>query len=59
MNTKKSLAYQVSDEQFKAIIMTSTSCAHAMRLLGFKCIAGNANRRVKQRIKELNLDTSH
>lgn len=53
------LAYQTSDEQFKEIILNSSSCAAAMRQLGFTCVNGNARDTVKRRITELNLDTSH
>ena len=60
MKTKNTgLAYQVSDEQFKELILTNTSCVSVMRQLGFTCTNGNARQTVKRRIEELKLDTSH
>jgi 5-methylcytosine-specific restriction endonuclease McrA len=53
------LAYQTSDQEFKKIILASTSCIEAMKTLGFKCVAGNARCTVKRRIQELGIDISH
>ena len=53
------LAYKLSDEQFVDIVLSSSSCATAMRKLGFTCIGGNARDSVKRRISELNVDISH
>ena len=53
------LAYKLPDEQFKKIILESTSCIEAMKKMGFKCIAGNARVTVKRRIAELNINIEH
>lgn len=53
------LAYKLSDEEFKKIILESSSCIEAMKKLGFTCCAGNARLTVKRRIKELNIDITH
>ena len=53
------LAYKLSDEQFKALILSSNSCISAMRQMGFTCTAGNARLSVKRRITELAIDISH
>lgn len=53
------LAYQTTDEQFRAIVAASKSCVDVMRQLGFTCTAGNARHTVRRRITELELDTSH
>ena len=53
------LAYKLPDEAFRDIICESTSCADAMRTLGFTCITGNARTTVKRRISELGIDISH
>ena len=53
------LAYQVSDEQFKEVVLANTSCIAVMRQLGFTCTTGNARQTVKRRIAELAIDTSH
>lgn len=54
-----SKTYQITEEEFVHIITESTSCAEAMRRIGYKCTTGNANLTVKRRIAELNLDISH
>lgn len=54
-----SLAYNLSDEQFKQIIKDSSSCAAAMRKMGFTCVGGNARNAVKRRLSELCIDVSH
>lgn len=53
------LAYRCSDEEFAKKVQQSLSCAELMRMLGFSCIGGNANVRVKKRIAELKLSTTH
>ena len=55
----KSLSYSFADDEFKNIIKESTSCADAMRKMGYMCTTGNANRTVHRRIKELNIGISH
>ena len=55
----RGLAYQLSDDQFKEIILNSTSCAAAMRAMGFKCTAGHSRVSVNRRILELKIDISH
>ena len=60
MTVKNSgLAYKLSDEQFKTLILSSSSCIAAMRQMGFTCCAGNARLTVKRRIMELSIDISH
>ena len=53
------LAYKLPDEQFKKIIIESTSCSKAMRSLGFACVAGNARVSVYRRIYELDINIKH
>ena len=55
----KGLAYKLPDDEFIQIITNSSSCANAMRKMGFTCTAGNARNTVTRRISELNLDISH
>lgn len=54
-----SKTYQLTEEEFRTIIKTSSSCADAMRKIGYTCTTGNANRTVKRRIEELNIDIQH
>ena len=51
----KSLAYSVSDEEFKQLVECSVSQADLMRKLGYYCTAGNSFDVVKRRMKELNI----
>lgn len=53
-----SRAYQLPEKDFIQIIANSTSCSDALRKMGYRSVQGNA-RDVVNRIKELNLDTSH
>lgn len=53
------LAYHLTNTQFRDIITGSSSCAEAMRKMGFTCTAGNARVTVKRRITELQLSTAH
>ena len=53
------LAYKLSDDEFRTIILNSSSCIEAMRALGFTCVAGNARQTVKRRIYELQIDINH
>lgn len=54
-----SLAYSLPDNQFIQIIAESTSCADAMRKMGFTCVGGSSRNTIKRRIMELALDISH
>ena len=54
-----SKTYKIPEEQFIQIIKQSSSCAEAMRAIGYNCTTGNAYVTVKRRIAELNLDISH
>ena len=54
-----SKAYKLSEEEFSKIIKESSSCAVAMRVMGYSCTTGNSHVTVKRRIAELNLDISH
>ena len=54
-----SKAYKIPEEQFIQIIKQSSSCAEAMRTMGYNCTTGNSYTAVKRRIAELNLDVSH
>lgn len=54
-----SKAYKIPEEQFIQIIKQSSSCAEAMRTMGYSCTTGNSYIAVKRRIAELNLDISH
>jgi 5-methylcytosine-specific restriction endonuclease McrA len=53
------LAYQLADEQFKSVILKSSSCAEAMHNLGFSCTTGNSRVTVKRRISELGINIEH
>ena len=59
MSNSRSLVYKMSEEDFIKIIKKSTSCLDAMRKIGLTCTGGNAYLKVKERIKLLQLDTSH
>ena len=54
-----SKAYQLPDEEFIKIIKESSSCAEAMRAIGYSCTTGNSHTTVKRRIKELNINIEH
>lgn len=51
----KSLAYSISDEEFKQLVECSVSQADLMRKLGYYCTTGNSFDIVKRRMKELNI----
>lgn len=59
MTKIKSKISDIDDETFIEIIKTSTSCADAMRKLGYVCTTGNASIVVHRRISELNIDITH
>ena len=59
MTKIKSKISDIDDETFIQIIKTSTSCADAMRKLGYVCTTGNASIAVRRRISELNIDITH
>lgn len=59
MRQNNSLAYQSADSEFKQIVSESSSCAVAMRKLGFTCTGGSARNTIKRRISELAIDVSH
>lgn len=50
---------QISDEQFREIVESSISYAEVMRKLGYTANRGNSYSGVKEKIKSLNIDTSH
>lgn len=54
-----SRAYKISEEDFRTIITESSSCADAMRKMGFKCTTGNAYITVKRRVSELGINIDH
>ena len=54
-----SKAYKLSEEEFSKIIKESSSCAVAMRTMGYSCTTGNSHIAVKRRIAELNCSTEH
>lgn len=54
-----SKAYQLPEEEFIKIIKESSSCAEAMRAMGYGCTTGNSHTTVKRRIKELNINIEH
>ena len=54
-----SKVYKVPEEQFIQIIKESSSCADAMRTIGYTCTTGGSHVVIKRRIAELGLDISH
>ena len=54
-----SKTYQLSEQDFRDIVLNSSSCAEAMRKMGYKCTTGNSHITVKRRIEELKIDISH
>lgn len=58
-NTVKSLMSQLSDEEFKNIVLNSFSFAEIVRACGFTCVSGNSEKIIKDRITQLQLDISH
>lgn len=52
-------AYQIPEEEFIKIVKNSTSCADAMRAMGYVCTTGGGYLIVKRRATELHLDLSH
>lgn len=56
----KSILYNLSDEEFRKVVMTSFSITEVTKRCGFKtCKSGGGRNRVTQRIKNLNIDISH
>lgn len=54
-----SKAYQIPEKDFIQIIKQSSSCAEAMRTMGYSCTTGGSHVTVKRRIKELNINIEH
>lgn len=56
---KVSLLDSYSDTEFETIVTNSKSYADCMKHLGYITNSGNVLMRVRERIKKLNIDTSH
>ena len=56
---RKSILNDIPDDAFISYVKTSVCCRDAMRKMGYRCVTGNANIAVKNRIKRLNIDVTH
>lgn len=52
------MKYKYTDKQFREAVKNSLSIAQVAQTLGIKAAGGNYTT-IKNKIKELNLDTSH
>ena len=55
----KSKVYQVSDEEFKAIVASKTTYSDCLRALGLSTKGGSSTDILKKRINELHCSTEH
>ena len=55
----KSKMNSFSKEEFKLIVLNSTSLSDCLRNLGYQSISGDVVRKLKDKIKEENIEISH
>lgn len=56
---KKSIIWTMSDEDFKAVVDENTSVSAIVQALGYSKNSGGMAKVVRNRIKELNINTEH
>ena len=54
-----SLMDTYSDQEFKKIVQKSYSYSECLKFLGYNSNSGDSTNRLKEKIKEMNIDISH
>lgn len=49
----------MNKQELEILVKESSSYVEIMKKLGYKCKGGNANKRLKKKVEEYNIDTSH